>query len=155
MPECRYITMAGGLLRPYDEESAAATAKWGVGAMISGIFKKPRNPQFHKKLFSLLNTLYDQWEPQETKYKGVMAQKSFENFRKELIILAGYYDVVSSLKGETRVEAKSISFGSMDDAEFEKLYMAIHNIGMQKILNQKGWTERDLNNAVERLMEYV
>jgi len=155
MPECRYITMAGGLLRPYDEESAAATAKWGVGAMISGIFKKPRNPRFHAKFFALLNTLYDQWEPQETEYKGVLAQKSFENFRKELIILAGYYDVVSSLKGETRVEAKSVSFGSMEEAEFEKLYMAVHTIGMQKILNQKGWTDKDLNEAVDRLMGFV
>lgn len=155
MPEMRYIVMAGGLLRPYDEDSAEKTSKWKIGSLIVGMFKKPRNPRFHCKFFALLNTLYEQWEPVETEYKGVMAQKSFDKFREELTILAGYYNVVSSLKGETKVEAKSVSFGSMDELEFEKLYMAVHEIGMQKILNQKGWTDKDLNEAVDRLMGFV
>ena len=155
MAELQFIVMAGGLLRPENEETAEQVQKWKVGSFIIGKFRRPRNPKFHRKFFALLGVLFDEWEPVDSEYKGVAAEKSRERFREEITILAGYYDIVCSLKGETRVVAKSVSFASMEEPEFERLYMAVHKVGMEKILNSKGWSERDLHDAVARLMDFV
>jgi hypothetical protein len=155
MKTCNFITMPGGILRPADEDTGETVIKWGIGAYISGGFSRPRNAKFLRKFFALLDALFEQWEPQDTEYKGVQAQKSRERFREEITILAGYYDLVCSLKGEARVVAKSISFGKMDEDTFGELYNAVHKVGMDKILNSKGWTDDDLNSAVDRLMGFL
>ena len=40
----------------------------------------------------------------------------------DIIILAGYYHRYIRLDNSTRIKAKSISFGSMSEEEFETLY---------------------------------
>jgi len=155
MKVCNFITMPGGLLRPADANTSEIVTKWGIGAYVTGSFKKPRNPMFLRKFFALLDALYEQWEPPESEYKGVMAQKSRERFREEITILAGYYDIVSSLKGETRVVAKSISFAGMDEETFGELYQAVVTVGFEKILADKNWTDDDLNAAVDRLLGFT
>ena len=77
--------------------------------------KKPRNYKFHKKLFALLNLVYQNQEH----YSNI------EHLRTDLTIAAGFYDKRVSVHGEEVVEAKSISFASMDEHEFNELYSAI------------------------------
>lgn len=156
MPELRFMTMAGGVLRPDTEDTAETVQKWGVGKFVVGTFKRPRNPKFHRKYFALLDVLFEQWDPVPfEKYRDIEPQKNREKFREEITILAGYYDVVCSLKGETRVVAKSISFAAMDEDTFGELYNSVHKVGMDKILSQKNWKDSDLNDAVDRLMGFV
>ena len=155
MKSCNFITMPGGVLRPADENTSEIVTKWGIGAYVTGAFKRPRNAKFHRKFMALLDAIFDQWEPPESEYKGVSAQKSRERFREEMIILSGYYDIVCSLKGETRVVAKSISFAAMGEDTFGELYNAVHRVGMEKILADKNWTDDDLNAAVDRIMGFV
>ena len=155
MTDTHWIVMPGHLLRPADDLTTDVIQKWKVGDFVTGTFKRPRNPLFHRKYFALLDVLFDQWDAPECEYKGVPALKSRERFREEITILAGYYDIVTSLKGQTRVVAKSISFAAMDEDTFAELYLAVHNVGMAKILNDKNWTDEDLNSAVDRVMGFL
>lgn len=120
--------------------------------------KRVRNYEFHKKYFALLNYAYENWEPPETENASNVrkalnmpnARKNFDRFRKDITILAGYYDATYRLNGEVRLEAKSISFGAMSADEFEKLYEATIDVIVKHVLvNHSGDTLRSVLEQVE------
>jgi len=124
---------------------------------IHGEFRKQRNPLFHAKWFALVQFLYDHWQPgelQDPKWKGVVPQKSFKQFRKDLTILAGFYQAFYRLDGSVRIEAKSISFGSMDQEEFEELYSKIIDVGLSKILPQS-YDKKQLEGIINELLAFT
>lgn len=86
-----------------------------VGKEYEFEFKQPRNAKFHRKLFALLNLVYQNQEH----YNNI------EHLRKDLIISAGFYDVRHNLHGQEVIEAKSINFASMKQDEFNELYSRI------------------------------
>jgi len=142
----------GGSLVPDDEETAEEINRIKIGRVIHVDFKEPRNYKFHKKYFALLAIGFDVWEPPVIEYKGLPSQKNFDRFRKDVTCSAGYYDVVTNLKGEVRLEAKSISFAKMSEEEFEKLYSATVNVLLQKVL--KSYTKDDLERIVSQLISF-
>lgn len=142
----------GVYLQPDDDESAAWLAKKAQGAVIEAECKEPRNYRFHKKYFALLNHAFDCWEPMQ-EYKGRPIEKNFDRFRKDVQIMAGYYDIVANLKNEPRYESKSISFGSMSEDEFEKLYSAVIDVVLKYIL--KNYTKDDLENVVMQTISFI
>lgn len=135
---------------PDDE---AAIKKWAIGEVKRGQFTNPRNYEFHKKFFAMLNIGFDAWEPPELEYKGLPAQKSFDRFRKDVTIAAGFYDVNVNLKGEVRAEAKSISFAKMEQHEFEEVYSKVADVLLQKVLLT--YTRADLDRVVMDIMRFV
>lgn len=115
----------------------------GVKVRVSGA----RNIKFHRKFFAMLRVAYDLWEPPEVNSDYGEPQRNFDRFRQDAIILAGYYDVVIRVNGETRIEAKSISFGSMDESDFQTLYGKVIDVVLQKVLTR---TDRaDFETAVD------
>lgn len=156
MAELEFYTMAGGLLRPANDDVAATMHKWGVNKLVIGKFRRPRNSQFHRKFFAMLDVGFDAWEPpDEVEFHGKKynVEKNRERFRKDLIIAAGYYDTVVNFRGDVRAEAKSISFASMDEDEFGELYNAVQNVLLKNIL--KNYTEDDLDIVVEQMMGFL
>ncbi len=143
----------GVLLPEYgDEVSEKFVGKLKVNEVIVADFTKPRNYEFHKKWFALVKFAYEHWEPsafQDSKWEGVVPQKSFDRFRKDLIILSGRYDAVYRVDGSIRIEAKSISFASMDNEEFKELYNSTINVVLDKILTT--YTLDDLKKMVEKV----
>lgn len=79
-------------------------------------------------------------------------------FRKEVMVKAGYYDLVSTPEGPARV-AKSISFGSMDNDQFAEVYKACFNVLWSEVLNtvfeSEGDAEAAVNQAMSQLMSYA
>ena len=76
-------------------------------------FKVKRNPKLHRKFFSLVNMLFENQEGYTNIY----------DLRRDLTIAAGYYEEkINHFTGEVKLEAKSISFASMDEVEFRQLY---------------------------------
>jgi hypothetical protein len=57
----------------------------------------------------------------------------FELFRKQLTVLAGYYNQLYHIDGSFRLEAKSLSYGSMEPEDFEKFYNAAIQAAMKNI----------------------
>jgi len=139
----------GGQVIPADPATVEAWNKIKLGEVVRADFKRARNPKFHRKYFALLNLAFDHWNPELPEIHGMKAEKSFEQFRKDLTILAGYYTVSVRLNGEARVEAKSISFASMDEAEFEKLYSATIDVILKRVMQ---WADRE---EIERLVDQI
>lgn len=141
------------VLVPHDEAAASFIQKMKVGALMHADFKKVRNYKFHKKYFALVTFAFDQWEPRSgLTYQGQPVAKNKERFRKDVAILAGFFESTVNLKGEVRLEAKSISFSQMDDIEFEALYSATIDVILQRILTT--YTRDDLDAVVEQLLRF-
>jgi hypothetical protein len=123
-----------------------------MGDIIKVDFKKPRDLIRHRKFFALLNLGYESWEVPDVSFKNVPAAKSFERFRSDIICMAGYYNVVASVKGEVRVEPKSISFGKMDETEFVELYNKCVNVILREVM--KHYTREDLDNVIDQIIRF-
>lgn len=141
-----------GSLMPVDQHSIDELAKLKIGQGVRVQLTRMRNYAFHRKFFALLNIAFDAWEPTAKEYKGQPVAKNFERFREDVTILAGYYTSSVNLRGDVRLSAKSISFSSMDQGEFEKLYSAVIDVVLQRIL--ANYTRDDLDNVVEQVLRF-
>ncbi len=115
-----------------------------------------RNPWFHRKMFKLFSLAFEAWEPNRVRqrYKGMPVQKNFDRFRKDVTIAAGFYDQTFNLKGEMELEAKSLSFANMDDAEFEKVYSAVLDVLLQGVLVRYG-NRKAVDEVIEQMMRFA
>ena len=50
-----------------------------------------------------------------------------------MTILAGYHNKFYGINGSVRIEAKSLSYGSMGEEEFAQCYNALIQVAMQQI----------------------
>lgn len=81
--------------------------------------------------------------------------KHFESFREWATIQAGFYDEYTMPDGSRRKIAKSISFASMDDAEFNGVYQSVLNVLWNYILRRKFRSANDAENAAAQLMSFA
>lgn len=146
-------TMSGML--PADPQTEEWYSKVKVGSMVHSDFKKSRNPKFHRKAFALLNTAFQYWDPGEINSQFGTPQKNFDQFRSDITILAGFFDVVIRIDGSTRIVPKSISFSNMDDTEFEKWYNAVINVIIARIPVLKDMSKDEVNNLVEQVLNFT
>ena len=121
---------------------------------------QPRNVDHHRKYFALLNYAFECWEPkmrpsqeQFVRTWPLDPQKSFDRFRKDIIILAGFYEASYRLNGEVRLEARSIAFGNMTQEEFEELYSKTIDVIVDKVMT--GYTGDELREIVDQIMEFA
>lgn len=153
MAEIVLLKTPGGALVPADPQATEYIAGLKLGAPVRAEVKRMRNYQFHKKLFALLNLAYESWEPTEATYKGQVVGKNFDQFRNDIVVLAGFFETTMTLKQEVRVVAKSISFGSMGQDEFDNLYNAVCNVILAKIL--KTYDREQLDEVMDRLTGFL
>lgn len=78
--------------------------------------------------------------------------QSMEAFRKWLTIEAGYFDVYETPTG-IRKEAKSISFASMEQEEFNAFYKNCFQVAWNMMLAGKFENEEDAQAAALQMME--
>jgi len=152
MSELLLVKHQSGLMLPENQETKDFIDKLKHGALIRADFKKMRNPAFHRKYFALLNFAFEQWEPTQHTYKDEIVEKNFDRFRSDIAILSGFGFPVTNIRGEVRMEAKSISFASMDESEFDKLYQTTINVIMKHILTR--YTKEDLDDVVFQLLNF-
>jgi len=142
---------AQGFLIPETQDDADLLSKIKAGQTISAEFKRKRNYKFHKKYFALLNFAFDHFEPNLT-HKGQTVEKNRERFRKDVTILAGHYEVVPSINGEPRLEAKSISFGKMSEEDFAEFYNSVINVILSEVLTS--YKRSDLDRVVDQIIGF-
>lgn len=145
-------TFAG--LVPDDPSSREWFDKLKPGEGVRGEFRKVRNYRFLKKWFALLNVGFENWDPPSINSKYGPPEKSFDRFRADVTILAGFYDVTIRLDGSTRIEPKSVSFANMEDDQFADLYSKTIDVLIKHVYGS-GMTPEQINETVERYLQFV
>ena len=138
----------GGILMPASDEVADKLAKFKSGEMYVVDIKRTRNPHFHAKVFAFFNFCLEHWSADKTNWENMDAVSQGESFRKQLTIQAGYFNTTYSLDGTGFViEAKSLSFASMEQEEFEQCYSALINAAIKHVFT--GTTDEKILNRLQ------
>ena len=124
------IKQPGCLFSPANDREAEALQPLKTGELYQIEIKRSRNPAFHRKVFAFFNFCFEHWKS-DREFMDEVGQ--FNVFRNHLTVMAGYHDSYFTLAGEVRIEAKSLSFGSMEQDEFEQCYRALIAAAMRTI----------------------
>jgi hypothetical protein len=154
--EALFTRSMGGLV-PADDATMGWLKRVKLGKTVAAEIRQPRNQIFHKKMFALFRLAFDHWSETAPrhKYKGEDVRPDFDRFRRDITILAGKYHTTVNLKGEIRLEADSISYGSMDSETFEQLYSSVINVLLARVFTAKDWDEDTLRRIVESICEFA
>jgi len=139
---------------PATPETQEWANKVKTGGIVKGKFTQTRNAAFHRKYFALLNIAFDHWEPGELDTKYGKPEKNFDRFRKDIAILSGFYELVFRVDGSYRVQAKSISFASMSQEEFEQLYSKTIDVLLKQVYNYK-LSGEEMDELVEQYLLFA
>ena len=123
------VKLRGGMMQPLDDLDADEMDSLQTGEVYEVSIKRARNPQFHRKVFAFFHFCFEHWDGGDIK----STKGQFDVFRSHLTVLSGYYDSFHTINGDTRIEAKSIAYGSMTQQEFEHFYIALTNAAMKHI----------------------
>lgn len=149
--------IAGGTLVPDNDETAEWLQKVKTGDVLGGEFSRPRNYKFLQKTMCLFRVCFDHFtEHLNTglEYKGMKAEPSFERFRKDLTIMAGHYTATYDIRGNVRVEAKSLSFANCSEEEAEQIYSDVINAALKHVY-RKTMSEKQLRKIVEDIIGFA
>ena len=124
-----------GFIPLYDSDYEAAK-KIPLGKEVKASIKTPRNYQFHKKFFALLNLGFNNQGHYD----------NFETFRFVMTMKAGFFDSIETHKGHQVFKPKSISFGSMTEEEFVDLYSNMLDVIIEVTGSDKELIENELIN---------
>lgn len=144
-------------LIPADQESLAAVQKWPVGQGVLATVKRVRNYKFLKKMHCLFKLAYDffcEHGISTQLYKGQRVMPSYDRFRYDLVILAGHYTPVFNIRGELRLEAKSISYAKCSEEEAEKIYSSCIDAALKNVYRD-ATDEKTLREMVERVLSFT
>ena len=137
------IKEPGGIFRPASDMEYEKTVKFKTSELYTVEIKLTRSPKFHRKVFAFFNFCFQYWKG-DNEYQDEI--KQFDVFRNHLTVLAGFYNSYVGIDGRVRVEAKSLSFGSMKQEEFEKCYTAMIQASMTHVF--KTADERTYNTLI-------
>jgi hypothetical protein len=122
------------IAHPSDYETAK---KLKVGETHFFEVKKERNIMFHRKLFALINLVFQNQDLTDDK----------DNLRAYLTVKAGFYETIKSDIGVMYLP-KSISFAKMDEIEFEELFIKFLNVSSMLI----GVENVDIMNEISEFL---
>ena len=138
---------AGGVLIPFDDESADSLHKFKTGELYQIDIKLTRNPAFLRKMMAFFKFCYDHFD-ENSVYEFAPSAEQFDRFRKDLTILAGFYVETTRLNGDKRLEAESLAFASMTEERFEHCYNALIRAALEHIFRTTD------DNTYNKLMSY-
>lgn len=111
-------------LIPCGDDDFDEKKKLKIGQTYTVEVRVARNVNFHRKYFALIAYAWEYLNEKE-----LATFKTKDNFRKYLEISAGHCDVIFHPILQEFIEIpKSISFGSMDNAEFSDLYQRVKDV---------------------------
>ena len=140
--KAQMIKSSGGAFVPLDDMQAEALKKFRNGEQYEIEIKLSRNPQFHRKVFAFFKFCFEHWSADKTEWQFQDEQAQFDTFRKNLTVLAGYFDKTYTIKGDVRIEPKSLAYGNMEQSEFERCYNSLINAAMKHIF--KGCNDQQI-----------
>lgn len=149
MAKYQMTKLAGGVLAPLNDDEAERLKSFQNGEQYEIEIKRQRNPAFHRKVFAFFNFCFEYWSADKTEWQYFDERTQFEKFRKDLTIMAGFFNKIYNIRGDLRLEAKSLKYSEMEQDEFEACYNALINAAIKHIFNNT----RD-ENIINRLYSY-
>lgn len=137
----------GGVFSPASDIDLERLQRFKNGEMYTAEIKLTRNPQFHRKVMAFFGFCFQHWSADKAGLSYADERTQFNRFRKDLTILAGYYDTVVNIRGEVRAEAKSIAYANMQQDEFEELYNALINAAIKHVF--AGTRDKSILNQLQ------
>lgn len=135
MAKYQMMKLPGGILSPLNDEEAERLESFQNGEQYEIEIKRQRNPAFHRKVFAFFNFCFDCWSGSHSDWEFQDPTAQFDTFRKHLTVMAGFYVQTWNLKGQVRIEAKSLSYANMEQDEFEQAYKALINAAIKHVFN--------------------
>lgn len=149
MAKYQMMKLAGGVFTPLNDDEAERLKSFRNNEQYEVEIKLTRNPAFHRKVFAFFNFCFEHWSAEHGEWKYQDEKAQFDTFRKHLTVLAGYFEQTFTIKGEVRIEPKSLSYGNMEQDEFEQCYSALINAALKHIFGNT--TDR---NTIDRLYSF-
>lgn len=116
------LCTANGLV-PVGDDSYDSKKRLKVGTVYQAEIRLKRNYEFHKKYFALINCAWEYLPENQTN-----GFRTVDIFRKWVEIQAGHCDILEFKNGDVMRLPKSISFDSIDNAEFSDLYERVKDV---------------------------
>ena len=126
------IKEPGGIFRAATDQDYELTTKFKTGENYYIDIPLSRNPAFLRKPMVFFRFCFAHWNCDNV-HQFCSEIEQFERFRKDLTILAGFYNQSVRLDGTLRTEAKSLSFSNMSEEEFHECYNALINAALKHI----------------------
>lgn len=142
-----FIKLHGGILSPINETETERLKRFKNGGAYEVDITLTRSPHFHRKVFAFFQFCFDHWSAEHAGYECSDEHTQKEEFRKNLTILAGFYDVVTTIRGETKVRAKSLAYANMDDEEFSRCYSSLINAAIKHVFS--GTKDKEVLNRLQ------
>ena len=121
-------------LYPTDQDEKK---KLRIGQDYECDIKNPRNYEYHKRFFALINL----------GHHNTRLELPFDVYRKIMTMRAGYFKAYDTDKG-IHYEADSISFGSKTQDEFEEIYSRV----LDEIIKDIGSTSEEIEKELINFM---
>ena len=142
MAEIDLVKIHNNYLAPSLPIDVEKLSKWKFGEILRAKVSKPRNINFHRKYFALLNVAFDN----QDKYD------SFEDLRVEVQLKCGWYQEHVTTKGQMIYIPKSIAFANMDEIEFAELYDKAIDIILANFCI--GSTKEEIDQKVLEILDF-
>lgn len=126
----------GGTFTPAHDIDLERLQRFKNGEMYTAEIKLSRNPAHHRKVFAFFNFCFAHWSAERAGLESMDEVSQFDRFRKDLTILAGFYEQTMRLNGEIRTEAQSLAFSNMDQEQFERCYSALINAAIKHVFGR-------------------
>lgn len=139
----------GGVFSPVNDSDIERLHRFKNGETYCADIKLSRNPQFHRKVMAFFGFCFEHWCADRAGMGNADEHTQRTRFRKDLTILAGFYDTVVNIRGEVRAEAKSLAYSNMDQEEFERCYSSLINAAIKHVFSGT----RD-QNIINQLRSY-
>jgi hypothetical protein len=155
--EIYLIKHADGAFRPALEADVEAMRRFKVGKPVKVEMKEVRNWAFLKKTMVLFREAYDffcEHNLSEKTYKGQKVIPDFTRFRKDLIILAGHYKATFDIRGNIRLQAKSLSYANCSQEQSERIYQDVITAAMANVY-RTALTEEQLRAHIDSLLHFT
>ncbi|MDI9768207.1 DUF1367 family protein [Pantoea dispersa] len=127
------IKSAGGIFTPALDSDVQRLTRFKNGEQYTAEIKLTRNPAFHRKVMAFFGFCFEHWCADRAGLGNADEYTQRTRFRKDLTILAGFYDTVVNIRGEVRAEAKSLSYANMEQEEFERCYSSLINAAIKHV----------------------
>ncbi|HGM6885876.1 TPA: DUF1367 family protein [Serratia marcescens] len=129
--------------------------KWIAHEVAKTLAAQAGDPLLYDNITKLIaDSVLQRVAAQRQRRFDVEAVKTTEAYLNHVMVKAGFYDLAVNPDGGTLKQRWSIAFVNMSQEKFDKVYSGVAGVIWNETLQQHFADEHEMEQAVNRLMEY-